>query len=100
MGIFFSPQDTLLTLHSQLTLTFTCHSVKLRVEESELQETAGDALLRWGKFGKLQTIKSELVPAGEVDFNSFILRNQANQYVYQSCIRTRKYKLVIIITPN
>lgn len=95
---FFFPRDNLLTLHLGLTLTFTCHSVKLWVQLSELQETAGDTLLQWEKFGKLQTMTSEPVPPGEVWFNGFILRNQANQDVYQNCIRTQKYKLVIIIT--
>lgn len=99
MGIFFPPRYTL-TLCLRLTLTFTCHSVMLWVQESELQESAVDTLLQWAKFGKFQTMNSELVPPGEVRSNGFILRNQTNQDVHQNCIRTQKYKLVIIVTPN
>lgn len=47
-----------------------------------------------------KTLNSELVPLGEVGFNGFISRNQANQDVYENCIGSQKYKPVIIITPN
>lgn len=87
-GHLFPLHDTLLTLHLRLPLTFTCHSVEFWVQESELQETAGATLLQWEKFGKLHAVNSELVPPGEVGFNGFILRNQANHDVYQNCIRT------------
>lgn len=44
------------------------------------------------KLGKLQTLNSELAPLGEVGFNGFISRNQANQDVYENCIGSQKYK--------
>lgn len=52
------------------------------------------------KLGKFQTLNSEFVPPGEVRFNGFISRIQANQNVYENCIGSQKYKPAIIVTQN